>query len=59
MPATLTLPGLAAQEVVGIDVLHSFEQRMTANMENGNLVIPNLLVKDYPLILRITGASSP
>jgi len=59
VPATLTLPGLVAQEAVGIDVLHSFEQRMTAKMEDGNLVIPNLLVKDYPIILRITPASSP
>jgi len=59
VPATLTLPGLAAQEVVGIDVLHGFEQRMIANVEDGNLVIPNLLVKDYPIILRITPASSP
>ncbi|GAI28998.1 unnamed protein product, partial [marine sediment metagenome] len=52
--ATLTFPGLSAQKVVGIDVLHGFEQQMTANIEGGNTVITNLLVKDYPIILRIT-----
>jgi len=52
--ATLTFPGLSAQKVVGIDVLHGFEQQMTANIEGGNTVITNLLVKDYPIILRFT-----
>lgn len=52
--ATLTLPGFSAQKVIGIDVLNSFEQQMVTNVEDGNLVIRNLLVKDYPIILRLT-----
>jgi hypothetical protein len=28
-------------------------------MEDGKIVIGDLLVKDYPIILRFTGASSP
>ncbi len=51
--ATLTLPGFSAQKVVGIDILHGFEQQMITNIEGGNLVISNLLVKDYPIILRL------
>ena len=42
-----------AQKVIGIDVLHGFEQELIAETENGNLVIRNLLVKDYPIILRL------
>lgn len=55
--ATLTLPNLFADEVVGIDVLYSFEQQINATMENGNLVVRDLLVKDYPIILRLKNIS--
>ena len=51
--STLTFPDLAAQRVVGIDVLNGFEQELTTETENGDLVIRNLLVKDYPIILRL------
>ena len=51
--ATLTIPNFSAGEVVGIDILNGFEQQMIINVEDGNLVIGNLLVKDYPIILRI------
>ena len=50
--ATLTVPGVSAQRVMGIDILKGFEQQMVTNTEGGNLVISNLLVKDYPIILR-------
>ncbi len=52
--ATLTFPSFSAQKVVGIDVLHGFEQELVAGIEDGNLVIRDLLVKDYPMILRLT-----
>ncbi len=51
--ATLTLSGFSAQKVAGIDVLHGFEQQMMIDVVDGNLVIRNLLVKDYPIIFRI------
>ncbi|MFH1907401.1 MAG: right-handed parallel beta-helix repeat-containing protein [Chloroflexota bacterium] len=57
--ATLTLPGFSAQKVVGIDVLHGFEQELATSIEDGNLVIRDLLVKDYPIILHFTDISSP
>lgn len=50
--ATLTIPGVSAQKVIGIDVLNGFEQEIVANIKDGNLVIQNLLVRDYPIILR-------
>ena len=52
--ATLTLPNFSAQEVTGIDVLTGYQQSITASNESGNLVIENLIVRDYPLILHIT-----
>ena len=51
--ATLTFPRFSAQKVVGIDVLIGIEQELITSIESGNLVIHNLLVKDYPLILRL------
>jgi hypothetical protein len=50
--ATLTIPGSSAQKVTGVDVLNGFEQELVTEAENGDLVIRNLLVKDYPIILR-------
>jgi hypothetical protein len=49
----LTFPGTSAQKVIGIDVLHGFEQELVIEKENGNLVIRNFLIKDYPIILRL------
>ena len=52
-PSTLIFPGTSAQKVIGIDVLNGFEQELIFEMENGNLVIRNFLIKDYPIILRL------
>jgi len=40
-------------------VLNGFEQELISEMEYGNLSIYNLLVKDYPIIIRFTNAASP
>ena len=54
--ATLTFPGVSASRVTSIDVLErgGFEQELITEIESGNLVIRNLLVKDYPMIVRLT-----
>jgi hypothetical protein len=44
--------GFSPGRVIGIDVLHGFEQDLRFRMENGCLVIDHLMVKDYPIILR-------
>ena len=51
--ATLTLSGFSNQTVMGIDVLNGFEQQMITDAQGGNLVVRDLLVKDYPVILRL------
>lgn len=57
--STLIILGFSAQRVMGIDVLNGFEQQLITNVEDGNLVIRNLLVKDYPIIVRFTDTTSP
>jgi hypothetical protein len=56
--ADLTLKNFTAQDVVGIDVLRGYYQTIITSSENGNLIIQNLIVRDYPLILHITKSST-
>jgi len=55
--ANLTVQGITSEDVTGIDVLNGYQQSITTSSENGNLIIQNLMVRDYPLILRITESS--
>jgi hypothetical protein len=50
---TLTFPGLSASKVTGVDVLNGFEQELVFETETGDLVIRDLLVKDYPIFVRL------
>jgi hypothetical protein len=56
---TLTFQDISTSEVIGIDVLYGYQQQLVATTEDGNLIVRDLLVKDYPIILRIKNASSP
>jgi len=58
LPAIINIHGFVDKTVFGIDVLTGFQQEMITGEENGSLVIRNLLVKDYPIILKITSESS-
>jgi len=55
----LNVPGFSAQKVMALDVLNGFEQQVITSAEDGNLVIHDLLVKDYPTILRFSDIASP
>lgn len=48
---TLTFPGRSASGVTGIEVIDGFEQELIAETGNGDVVIRDLLVKDYPLFI--------
>jgi len=50
---TVIVPGFSAQKVTAIDVLNGFQQQLVTSVEDGTLVIHNLLVKDYPIILHL------
>ena len=56
--ATVTLPDLAGQSAFGMDVLHGFKQELLVTNEDGNLVIDNLLIKDYPIFILLTDSNS-
>jgi len=56
---TLVLPNFSAGEVAGFDVFYGFEQQIVVNNEDGNLVVRDLLVKDYPVILHFKDVPSP
>ncbi len=51
---TLVLPGIVDRKVTAIDALYSYQQQIVTATVGGNLVIRDLLVKDYPLILRLS-----
>jgi hypothetical protein len=53
VPATLTFSDLAATRAIGIDVLEGFQQQLVATHQGADLVIDGLLVKDFPVFIRL------
>jgi hypothetical protein len=51
--SALIIPGFSAQQVMAIDILQDEQQSMITSNEGANLIIRDLLVKDYPIILRL------
>jgi hypothetical protein len=54
VPATITFQGLAAASVTGVDVLHGFEQELVFEVDGEDTVVRDLLVKDYPILIRLS-----
>ena len=54
IPSTLIISGYTSWEASGDDVLNGFEQKLSATNENGNLIIRDFLLKDYPIIIRLS-----
>jgi len=54
VPATISFPGLTAETVTGIDVLHGFEQELVFEVDGKDTIIRDLLVKDYPILIRLS-----
>jgi hypothetical protein len=52
--ATLTIPGLGEYTATAIDVLHGYRQPLISENVNGDLVIHDLFVVDYPILLRLS-----
>jgi hypothetical protein len=52
--AIVTIRDFLASKVTGIDVLYSFSQPLASTVENGTLIIHDLLIKDYPIILDLS-----
>ena len=49
----VTLPGVAAQKVVGIDTFNGTEQELNVSRVGDDLLLKGLLIKDYPVFIRI------
>ena len=54
IPAIITFPGLTADAVAGIDILCGFEQELIFETAEGNTIIRDLLIKDYPILIRLS-----
>lgn len=54
---TLTSPDSSQYTPYGIDVLTGVQQRLVASIEQDDLVIKKLLVRDYPLLVRLAARS--
>jgi hypothetical protein len=52
--AVVTLSGYSGWKAMGIDTLNGFEQKLIASNINGDLVIHDLLIKDYPIIVLLS-----
>jgi hypothetical protein len=50
----ITIPGFSNWHAAGTDVLNGFEQELITSNENGSLIIRDLLIKDYPLVIRLS-----
>jgi len=57
VPATIMFPGLAAGSVTGINVLHGFEQELIFEVDCEDTIVRDLLIKDYPILLRLSDAT--
>lgn len=54
IPTTLVIPGFVGWNATAIDVLNGFEQALITRGKNGDLVINNFFLKDYPIIIRLS-----
>jgi hypothetical protein len=52
--ADMFIKNVRAKSVKGIDTLNGFEQNIEWKKKNGGIIIPNLVIKDYPLFLHIS-----
>lgn len=57
VPATIEFPGLVASSVTGIDVLNGFQQELVFQVEGDTTVVRDVLVKDYPILIRLSDVS--
>ena len=53
-PSQLVLSGRAGWDARGIDVLNGFEQELDTSTQGTDLVISDFMVRDYPLIIRLS-----
>jgi hypothetical protein len=55
--STLTINNFSADNAIGIDVVHGFEQELTTETIDSDLIIRDLLIKDYPILIKLIGGA--
>lgn len=50
----IIISNYSSWDATGIDVLNGFEQGLISSNENGNLLIEDILIKDYPIIIHLS-----
>lgn len=53
--ATLTVHGMAGRTATGFDVVGGVQQQLVVTADGADLVIPDLLITDAPIIVRLEG----
>jgi len=54
---TLTVQDFSANQVIGIDVFQGLEQELDFEMDDSDLLINYLLVRDYPIFIKLIGTA--
>jgi hypothetical protein len=54
IPVTVTLLGQAGKKATGIDVLFGFRQELVYEVVNGDMIIQDMQIKDYPILIRLS-----
>jgi hypothetical protein len=58
LTAQITIPGFGADQVFGEDLALGFEQELTFSDGNGDLVIEDIHVRDYPILIKMINVAS-
>ncbi|MBI4587109.1 MAG: discoidin domain-containing protein [Planctomycetes bacterium] len=53
-PTDISFPGAAFSRAVGIDVLNGKEQDLVVSSGGGSTILRGMLVKDYPIVVRLS-----
>lgn len=54
IPSKITVPGFANWNAIAADVLNGLQQPLNTTSEDGDLIIQDFLLKDYPIVIRLT-----
>jgi len=53
-PSTIKLPELSTANVTGVDPFYGVEQKLVFHVNGQDTIIENVLIKDYPIFIRLT-----
>jgi len=51
--ATIAFPDMTAGSITGIDVLYGVEQDLVFEIDDGDTIVRDLVIKDYPILIQL------